>query len=120
MTRRNNKTLYECTSASITDVLCKLPSHGMAGVLGIAQQSSCGLSITGQSMVGVVSKTAARMWIERCLPGIDNMLLPVDLVVIHDQRECSNVTNSIDIRIAGLQLAVHLQPATHSIALPAV
>ena len=44
------------------------------------------------------------------IPGIDDMLLPVDLVVIHDQGEGCNVTHSVDIRVACLQLAVHLQP----------
>lgn len=47
---------------------------------------------------------------QKAIPGIDDMLLPVDLVVIHDQREGCNITHSVDIRVACLQLAVHLQP----------
>ena len=42
-------------------------------------------------------------------PGIHNVLLSVDLVAIQGQRESSNVPNSIDVRVAGLQLAVHLR-----------
>lgn len=36
------------------------------------------------------------------------MLLSVDLATVHSQWEGCNVTNSVHIRIAGLQLRVHL------------